>query len=241
MNRITGSIWKSLYKALDVRALYLIDICKQLGLPLQGQRYLDIGVGSLVNSLVFGKDFTTIHCIDLKVPKKDISSHANLVFTLGNAQALSFRDATFDLVSLFSVVEHVENQEQAICEALRVLKPGGALIVQIPNRRFPIELHSGLPNPLLCPKVIRRPLLRKLGYSRLEDIEIPSRKKMLRLFHNAHAPSLINEAKIIWPTVLVPNVLRGPYTVLARLGIFHFLPLGYIFIFKKLHPQEVRK
>lgn len=241
MQRITTSIWQALSQALDVRAVYLNDICKQFGLPLQGQRYLDIGAGALVNSLVFGKDFDLTYCIDLKVPRQHASSHANRVFALGDAQALPFRDAAFDLVSLFSVIEHVEGQEQAIWEAFRVLKPQGTLVVQIPNRRFPIELHSGLPSPLLLPAFIRRPLLRAFGYSWLEDIEIPSRKRMLRLINSSHTAVSVNEAKVIWPSAVIPKIFREPYKVLARLGVLRLLPLGYVFICTKLHPQEVGK
>lgn len=241
MQKITASIWQALSQALDVRAVYLNDICKQLGLPLQGHRYLDIGAGALVNSLVFGKDYDLTYCIDLKVPKQDAPSHVNLVFTLGTTQALPFNDAAFDLVSLFSVIEHVGDQEQALCEAFRVLKPGGTLVVQIPNRHFPIELHSGLPNPLMCPGFVRRPLLRALGYSQLQEIEIPSRKRMLRLIASSPASVSVNEAKVIWPSAVVSKIFRGPYKVLARLGVLRLLPLGYVFICTKLHPQEVGK
>ena len=241
MQSITKSIWYTLGQALDTRAVYLKDICKQFGLPLQGQRYLDIGAGARVNSLVFGKDFTTTYCIDLNVSKKHALSHTNLVFALGDAEALPFRDATFDLVSLFSVIEHVEDKEQALYEAFRVLKPGGAIVVQIPNRLFPFELHSGLPNPLLCPEFIRRPLLRAINYSRLLDVEIPSLKRMRHLIYSAHAPLLINETKIVWPAAIVSKIFRGPYKMLAWFGVLRLLPLGYVFICTKLHPQEVSK
>lgn len=241
MQRITANVWQAWGQALDVRAVYLKDVCKQHGLPLQGQRYLDIGTGALVNSLVFGKDFDTTYCIDLSVPKRYASSHADLVFVLGNAQSLPFRDAAFDRVSLFSVIEHVESQEQVLCEAFRVLKPRGTLVMQIPNRHFPIELHSGLPSPLLLPAFIRRPLLRAIGYSWLEDIEIPSRKRMLRLIDSSHTSVSINEAKVIWPPAVIPKIFRGPYKVLAMIGVLRLLPLGYVFICKKLHIKEVRK
>jgi len=241
MQKITASIWQALSQALDVRAIYLKDVCKQHGLPLQGQRYLDIGAGSLANALVFGKDFDLTYCIDLKVPRQDASSHANRVFALGDAQALPFRDAAFDLASLFSVIEHVESQEQAIWEAFRVLKPQGTLVVQIPNRRFPLELHSGLPNPLLCPRFVRRPLLRALNYSWLGDVEIPSRKRMLRLIDSSPASVSVNEAKVIWPPAIIPKIFRGPYKVLARLGVLRLLPLGYVFICTKVYSQEVEK
>jgi len=241
MQRITKSIWQTLGQSLEVRANYLKDICKQFGIPLQGQRYLDIGAGAFVNSLVFGKDFTTTYCIDLNVSKRHASSHTNLVFARGDAEALPFRDATFDQVSLFSVIEHVEDQEQALCEAFRVLKSGGALVVQIPNRRFPVELHSGLPNPLLCPGLIRRPLLRAVNYSHLLDIEIPSRKRMLHLIRSAHAPLLINEAKVVWPAAIISRIFRGPYKVLAWLGVLRLLPLGYVFTCKKLTPKGLKE
>jgi len=232
MKRISRGIWRTLGQALDVRALYLKDICRQVGLPLQGQNYLDIGTGPLVNSLVFGKDFVTTHCIDLYVPKKDISPYSTLIFVLGDAQALPFKGAVFDLISLISVIEHVEEQEQVVYEVFRALKPGGSLVIQIPNRYFPIELHSGLPNLLLCPRFLRRRLIRSLTYSRLADIDIPSRKSMLCLIHNSHANVLVNETKIIWPAVLVPKMFRGPYKILAWVGIFRLLPLGYLFICK---------
>lgn len=233
MKSIGRGIWRTLAQALNVRAAYLRDICRQLGLSLQGQKYLDIGAGPLANSLVLGKDFDTTHCIDLYAPKKDVSSQATLIFVLGDAQALPFKDTVFDLISLFSIIEHIEDQEQVIYEAFRALKPGGSLVIQIPNRYFPIELHSGLPNPLLCPRFFRRRLIRALTYSHLADIEIPSRKSMLFLIHSSRAKVLVNEAKIIWPALLVPNMFRGPYRVLAWVGIFRLLPLGYMFICKK--------
>ena len=239
MQSISRSIWHALGQALDVRAVYLSDICRKLGLPLKGQRYLDIGAGTLVNALVLGKDYDSTYCIDLSMAKKDFSSHANLVLAMGNAQALPFKDATFDLVSLISVVEHVEDQQQTIYEALRVLKPGGSLVVQIPNRHFPVDLHSGFPNPLLFPGFTRRPLLRTLGHSRLEDIEIPSRKRMYYLINSAHSSTSVNHAKVIWPASIVSKFFRLPYKVLAWLGILRLLPLGYVFICKKPHPQEV--
>lgn len=240
MQKITANVWQAWGQALDVRAAYLSDICKQHGLPLQGQRYLDVGAGVLANSLVFGKDFDATYCIDLERPKDGALFHPNVVFALGDAQALPFRSATFDLVSLFSVIEHVEDQEQVLGEAFRVLKPRGTLVVQIPNRRFPVELHSGLPSPLLLPAFVRRPLLRAFGYSWLEDIEIPSRKRMRGLIDSSHTSVLVKEVKVGWPPEVIPKIFRGPYKVLARLGVLCLLPLGYVFICKKLHLQGVQ-
>jgi SAM-dependent methyltransferase len=60
-------------------------------------------------------------------------------FVCGDATALPFADARFDAVTMFDVIEHVPDDARAMAEALRVLRPGGALLVSTPNEnwRFP--------------------------------------------------------------------------------------------------------
>ncbi len=46
---------------------------------------------------------------------------------------LPYDDATFDYVACLEGLEHLENPHQAIREFRRLLKPGGHLIVSLPN------------------------------------------------------------------------------------------------------------
>lgn len=46
---------------------------------------------------------------------------------------LSYADASFDVVLLVEVIEHLENHRIAIGELARILKPGGVLILTMPN------------------------------------------------------------------------------------------------------------
>lgn len=46
---------------------------------------------------------------------------------------LPYEDASFDVVLLIEVIEHLENHRTALCELARVLKPGGVLILTTPN------------------------------------------------------------------------------------------------------------
>lgn len=48
------------------------------------------------------------------------------------AGALPFRDGAFELVCLFDVLEHLDDEQSALREARRVLAPGGTLALSVP-------------------------------------------------------------------------------------------------------------
>lgn len=50
----------------------------------------------------------------------------------GEITALPFADSSFDLVTAFDVIEHVDNDERVFSELTRVLKPNGCLIFSVP-------------------------------------------------------------------------------------------------------------
>src|SRR5205085_12126309 len=49
------------------------------------------------------------------------------------ATALPFRDGTLDVVTLVNVLEHTAAARRTLEEAARVLRPGGLLVVRVPN------------------------------------------------------------------------------------------------------------
>jgi len=51
---------------------------------------------------------------------------------LGDAQLLPFGENRFDLVTVLDVLEHLDNDCQALREIWRVLKPGGAVVFTVP-------------------------------------------------------------------------------------------------------------
>lgn len=55
---------------------------------------------------------------------------------------LPLPSATFDLILSHEVIEHVQDDRFAISEMVRVLKPGGRLILFAPNRGYPFETHG---------------------------------------------------------------------------------------------------
>jgi SAM-dependent methyltransferase len=57
-------------------------------------------------------------------------------------ESLPLPPATFDLILSHEVLEHVQNDRTAICEMIRVLKPGGRIVLFVPNRGYPFETHG---------------------------------------------------------------------------------------------------
>ena len=49
---------------------------------------------------------------------------------------------SFDLVLSHEVLEHVADDRQALLEIVRCLKPGGRLVLFVPNRGYPFETHG---------------------------------------------------------------------------------------------------
>jgi ubiquinone/menaquinone biosynthesis C-methylase UbiE len=55
----------------------------------------------------------------------------------GDLCRLSFADRTFDKVILAEVLEHLDDDRAGLAEAVRVTRPGGLIVVSVPNARYP--------------------------------------------------------------------------------------------------------
>jgi SAM-dependent methyltransferase len=73
-----------------------------------------------------------------------------VTFMVGDATDLPFADESFDMVTMFDLLEHVPDDGAVAREALRVLRPGGWVLVSTPDRerwRYP---YYGVFKPV-CP------------------------------------------------------------------------------------------
>jgi SAM-dependent methyltransferase len=57
-------------------------------------------------------------------------------------EQLPFPAGHFDLLLSHEVLEHVQDDRQAIAEMVRVLRSGGRLVLFCPNRGYPFETHG---------------------------------------------------------------------------------------------------
>ncbi len=60
----------------------------------------------------------------------------------GDLSQIDYGDAVFDVVLLNEVLEHVPDDNLALNEIHRVMKPGGILFLFSPNRLHPFETHG---------------------------------------------------------------------------------------------------
>jgi SAM-dependent methyltransferase len=56
--------------------------------------------------------------------------------------SLRSQGGAFDLILSHEVIEHVQDDRAAICEMVRVLNPGGRIVLFCPNRGYPFETHG---------------------------------------------------------------------------------------------------
>lgn len=70
-------------------------------------------------------------------------AHRNSQHILNAAgEQLPFPSETFDLILSHEVLEHVQDDRHAVSEMARVLRPGGRMVVFVPNRGYPFETHG---------------------------------------------------------------------------------------------------
>lgn len=70
---------------------------------------------------------------------------------LYDGERLPFPDAAFDVIESMDVIEHTRDPAAYLAELVRVLAPGGAILVVTPNRLWPVEQHLGITGPPWLP------------------------------------------------------------------------------------------
>jgi SAM-dependent methyltransferase len=60
----------------------------------------------------------------------------------GAGESLPLPSEVFELILSHEVLEHVRDDHAAICEMIRVLRPGGRIVLFVPNRGYPFETHG---------------------------------------------------------------------------------------------------
>lgn len=124
----------SIYRALEYEAISRV--------PLAG-RVLDYGGGDRAHYAASLK----ARIQDGHYESVNISTEMLPTYLIRPGERIPVADATFDMVVSINTLEHVYDLEPVLMEMLRVLKPGGRLILAVP---FLFRVHA-------CPDDYNRP------------------------------------------------------------------------------------
>jgi len=180
---------------------------------------LEIGCGTAPLLVAAAPRFAKVVGIDvafrwLLVARKRLDDAGlDLPLICACAEALPFRNESFDRVVADSTLEVVKEQHTTLAEANRVLRPGGAICVSTPNR-FSIgpDPHTGVWGGSWLPQRVTAAIVRRQG-------GIPPKRNLLSA---AALRRSIRAAGFNRPTVMLPDVPEGQrkmFTGLARVAV----------------------
>jgi ubiquinone/menaquinone biosynthesis C-methylase UbiE len=112
---------------------------RKLRAPEPGATVLDIGCGTGVITAAAAD--LGLEAVGLDVVPEFVEAarerHPGASFEVGPSEQLPFPDESFDYVLLLSLLEHVQDWERTLAEAVRVLRPGGVMYLTTTNRFCP--------------------------------------------------------------------------------------------------------
>ncbi len=119
---------------------------------IAGKKVLDVGCGLAYGTALMADSAASITGIDydaetVESNKKRFAEKKNLQFRQAAIPPLPFDNHSFDVITAFQFIEHIHPRKEFIRECLRVLKPGGKLLVTTPNikkslARNPFHIHE---------------------------------------------------------------------------------------------------
>ena len=126
--------------SLDVLHPFVTRRClREILAPEPGNRMLEVGLGTGYHGLHAARWVGPGGTCDVLDVQQEMLDHtmrrarelgiSNIVPTRGDARALPYSDASFDAASLNFVLGEVPDQDVALRELGRVIKPGGTLAV----------------------------------------------------------------------------------------------------------------
>jgi SAM-dependent methyltransferase len=95
-------------------------------------RIIDVGSGggAVAQALL---EFGSVTACDIDVRcAASVARRPGMTFAYGTAEAIPFAEGSFDLVTAFDVLEHLDDDVRALREMARVVRPGGLIAVTVP-------------------------------------------------------------------------------------------------------------
>ena len=200
----------------------------------RGARVLDAGCGNGAYTVEIAREAASVVGSDIEVNRLlELARHARSLSHVSVAYApceqLPFADARFDVAFCIETLEHVNDEALTLRELTRVLRPGGSLVLFVPNKRYVFETHGirfrgkYLKHSYLYPFVswLPRALHARLAIARIYTSG--DMRRLLKSWHNVRIdwmmPPLdfLNAPRLRQPLRrVISRIERGP---LRRFGV----------------------
>lgn len=139
------------YRVENWRASFMRRIFAALEIPRAGGRYLDVGVGgsgatvieaARLGTLSTGCDLSVEGVLRARAFAVAEGMRETTDFVVCAAERLPFPDESFACASAVALLEHLDDDAEAVAELARVLEPGGMLWITVPHayRYIPLPL-----------------------------------------------------------------------------------------------------
>jgi SAM-dependent methyltransferase len=127
------------WRAGQERRLQLIAQYAQL----ENARVLEDGMGEGMYSSQILRRFTPyVEGFDIEPGRVAEAQEETPHAVVAAAEQIPYPSNYFDTVLSHEVIEHVMDDRKTVSEIVRVLKPGGRVVIFLPNRWYPFETHG---------------------------------------------------------------------------------------------------
>jgi SAM-dependent methyltransferase len=208
----------------------------RLYVPLEGRRILDVGCGIGTWVRRFGEFSPAVYGIDVSEARLAEAKLPRLLAAA--AEHLPFMDRSFDVLVFNEVIEHVRDDRATLEDAMRVLRPGGHVVIYAPNRLYPFETHGvywgkrykfgNIPLVNYLPNRLRNRLVpHARAYTHTDMRRLISGLPGRILVHTYVYPGFDNVVARRPRTgrALREVLYRAEHTPMRRLGLSHFVVL----------------
>ncbi|MBN1916147.1 methyltransferase domain-containing protein [Candidatus Dojkabacteria bacterium] len=208
---------------------------------LDDKKILDAGCGIGMFMEKFSEFSSNIYGFDPDPRKIELAKKKFKNVTISGAEKLPYKNNSFDIIWFHEVLEHVDNDRKSVRELVRVLKPGGKLIIFAPNRLWPFETHGiyingkykfgNIPLVTWLPNFIFNRLTPHVRNYSNRKIKNLLQALPIKIVHHKHVfpgfDGLQNRSK------LLGNFMKG-FTKVAESTPLHYFGISHFMILEKL-------
>lgn len=219
--------WPTIHRLLDVR---------------DGQTLLDLGTGPMQYAISLSRSvgaYVIAADLDLRMDLVGEARKDGVVLLRANGLALPLADQSIDCILMSSLLHMVPKPKQLLAECRRVLKPGGHIVLSVPNHyRFIPILMKSFVAPVLCylfgmPRT-NRELIRLLngrfhvvgpqGYYSLDELVSQLSTSGFRVIEHEYAPGWFGS--LLWELGVIAYVRFGNF---AFYSLYLTYPLARLY------------